>query len=501
MSAVHRSIFFSAAERYGGFALSVVSTAVMARLLTPEEFGIFAVISAIVVVITAFFQEFGGANYLIQKTSLSMRNIRTAFTITFCLSSMIGVVLFATAGEFANLFRQEALKGGIAVIALNFALTPISVTVSALFRRNMEFGKLTVCNLAANFIAVTVSIALAFLGYSYLAPIWGMVAGNIALSTFLIVAWGNPTIFRPSLSGYRNVMSFGLYSSGVSVINGFYNLSPQLFLARILDFAAVGFYSRAVGATQVFDKLVGQVLGPVIMPAIFAQIKAGGDLKRIYLDALSLLSVVHWPFLSFMAAMAHPIILIWLGSTWLDVVPLIQILCVANLFLFAACLTYPVLVAVGSVRDAMISSAISLPPSLLLVFAASFFGIKAVAAASLLTLPFQAAVAIFFIKRHLNFSLPDFLQATWKSGVVTLVSIVGPLLCAVMIEVSLLRPVVGLVLACLSAGAGWCATLVLTEHPLLSRLRFAAKDLAITIPPPFVSVAKIKPARSGSDAQ
>lgn len=499
MGAVHRSIFFSAAERYGGFALSVISTAVMARLLTPEEFGIFAVVSAIVVVITALSQEFGGANYLIQKTSLSTQNIRTAFTITFSLSVLIGLALFAMANEFANLFRQEALKSGIAVIAFNFALTPFSVTVSALFRRDMEFGRLAVCNLAANFIAVVVSIALAVMGYSYLAPIWGLVAGNIALSVFLMVSWGDLTIFRPSLSGYSNVMSFGLYSSGVSVINAFYNLAPQLFLARILDFAAVGLYSRAVGATQIFDKLVGQVLGPVLMPAIFAQIKAGGDLKRIYLDGLSLLSAVHWPFLSFVAVMAHPIILIWLGSTWLDVVPLVQMLCVANLFLFAACLTYPVLVAIGSVRDAMISSAISLPPSLLLVFVASFFGVKAVAAASVLTLPFQAAVAIFFIQRHLNFRLADLLRSTWKSGVVTLVSIVGPLLSAVMIEVSLLRPTMGLVLACLSAGAGWCATLVLVEHPLLSSLRFAAKDLAITIPP-FTGVTKIKPAGSGSDA-
>ncbi|MEH2510520.1 O-antigen/teichoic acid export membrane protein [Nitrobacteraceae bacterium AZCC 1564] len=481
MSAVHRSIFFSAAERYGGFVLSVISTAVMARLLTPQEFGIFAVIGAIVAVITAFFQEFGGANYLIQKGSLSAHNIRTAFTITFCLSSMIGMMLVVTASEFAKLFQQEALKEGITVIALNFALTPFSVTISALFRRDMEFGKLAVCNLVANFVVVAVSIALAVLQYSYLAPIWGLVAGNIALSILLIISWGDLTIFRPSLSGYRNVMSFGLYSSAVCVINAFYNLAPQLFLARILDFAAVGLYSRAVGATQVFDKLVGQVLGPVIMPAIFAQMKAGGDLKQIYLDSLSLLSAVHWPFLSFIAVMAHPIILIWLGTTWLDVIPLVQMLCVANLFLFAACLTYPVLVAVGSVRDSMISSAISLPPSLLLVFAASFFGVKAVAAISLLTLPFQAAVAIFFIKRHLDLSLSDLFRATWKSGVATLVSITGPMLFAVMIEVGYLGPVVGLVLACLSAAVGWCATLFLTEHPLPSRLQFAAKDLVMPI--------------------
>ena len=123
--------------------------------------------------------------------------------------------------------------------------------------------------------------------------------------------------------------------------------------------------------TQVFDKLVVQVLNPVIMPAILSrEAKMQRSLKRIYLDAIALLSVVQWPFLLFIAIMAHPIILIWLGPTWLEIVPLVRLLCIANLALFAACLTYPVLVAVGSVRDALISSLISLPPSLLVILCA-----------------------------------------------------------------------------------------------------------------------------------
>ena len=111
---------------------------------------------------------------------------------------------------------------------------------------------------------------------------------------------------------------------------------------------------------------------------------------------------MQWPFLLFVAIMAHPIILILLGQTWLEIVPLVRFLCVANLALFAACLSYPVLVAAGSVRDALTSSLISLPPSLLVILCAAFFGAEAVAASALLTLPFQAAVALYFIGRRLD---------------------------------------------------------------------------------------------------
>ena len=373
MASIHRSIFFSAVERYGSLLLFLFSTAVLSRLLTPGEFGIYAVTNAVVAVISASFQEFGGANYLIQKKMLSEQNIRTAFTITFGISIIVGMALFICSDALVWFFRQEGLKAGIAVSTLNFAVTPFSVVISALFRRDMEFGKLAICSLAANVVSIGVSIALAVLHYSFMAPIWGTVAGNIVLTFLLIGFCKNRQIFRFSLSEYPDVVRFGLYSGGVSIINVFYNLAPQIFLARILDFAAVGLYSRAVGITQVFDKLVGQVLSPVIMPAIFARNRAGGDLKRIYLDAMALLSAVHWPFLAFLAIMAQPIISLWLGSTWLEIVPLVRMMCIGYLSLFVACLTYPVLVAVGSVRDALISSVISLPPSLLSYFCCFVF--------------------------------------------------------------------------------------------------------------------------------
>lgn len=477
MTAIYRSIFFSAVERYGSLLLFFFSTAVLSRLLTPSEFGIYAVINAVIAVITASFQEFGGANYLIQKKTLLEQNIRTAFTITFCISIAIGVALFVCSDALVWFFKQDGLKAGIAVSTLNFALSPFSVVITALLRRDMEFGKLAVCSLVANFVSTAVAIALAVLHYSFMAPILGTVAGNIILTLLLIALCKNRRIFRPSLSEYPDVMRFGLYSGGISIINVFYNLSPQIFLARILDFAAVGLYSRAVGITQVFDRLVGQVLNPVIMPAIFAQTKAGGNLKRIYLDSIALLTAVHWPFLVFLAIMAQPIISIWLGPTWLEIVPLVRMMCIAYLSLFAACLTYPVLVAVGSVRDALISSLISLPPSLLVIFVASFFGVEAVAASAMLVLPFQAVVAIYFISRHLDIRLMELLGAIFKSAIVAAVTSASALICAAMVEYGLLPPIVGLGLACISAMICWLLTIIATAHPLLPQLLSAASDL------------------------
>jgi O-antigen/teichoic acid export membrane protein len=179
----------------------------------------------------------------------------------------------------------------------------------------------------------------------------------------------------------------------------------------------------------------------------------------------------------FIAIMAHPIILIWLGPTWLEIVPLVRMMCIAYLSLFVACLTYPVLVAVGSVRDALVSSLISLPPSLLVIFIAAFFGVEAVAASAMLTLPFQAAVAIYFVSRHLDIGRIDMFRATFKSAIVTSIISVDVAVCAVMVNYSVLNPILGLGLACISAGICWLLGMRVTEHPLLPRLQLAATGL------------------------
>jgi O-antigen/teichoic acid export membrane protein len=157
-------------------------------------------------------------------------------------------------------------------------------------------------------------------------------------------------------------------------------------------------------------------------------------------------------------------------------------LCLASLSLFAACLTYPVLVAVGRVRDTLTSSLISLPPSLLVMFIASFFGVQAVAASAFLTLPLQAAVAIYFISRRLSFSATDLIRATLRSSIVTACSCVGVMLIVVINSFSFALPSLGLVAAAIIGVAGWWFGLTITRHPLQAHLRSGARAILLALP-------------------
>ena len=178
MKAIHRSIGFSAIDRYGKTLFQIVSIAILARLLTPAEFGIYTTIYAFTALGTVSYREFGGANYLIQKSVLTEESIRTAFTVSLAISFAVALLLFALRDIVAAFFAEESLKIGIAVAALNFLLTPFAGTMSALLRRKMQFDVLALCNLTSSFIAAGMSVLLAALGYSFMSLIFGTLLGQ-----------------------------------------------------------------------------------------------------------------------------------------------------------------------------------------------------------------------------------------------------------------------------------------------------------------------------------
>jgi O-antigen/teichoic acid export membrane protein len=352
----------------------------------------------------------------------------------------------------------------------------------ALLRRELQFDVIAACNLVSSLVAAVVSVTLAACALSFMSPILGALVGQAILVVLLVNSKRRLRLFRPSLEGWREVIAFGLYSSAVAIVNVFYQMSPQLIIGRVLDFAAVGVYGRALNVTQIFDKLVLEVLNPVIMPAVAAQTRAGADLKPVYLHAVELLTAVQWPFLIFTALMADPIVRILLGAGWQETVPLIRMLCFASLTLFAACLTYPVLVAIGRVRDTLTATLISVPPSLAIVFGASFFGVRAVAASALATLPLQAGVAFYFITRRLAIRPGHLVRAMSKSFVVTALSATGAVAPVGLDALGSTVPMLEFSEAGIGALVGWWIGLALTGHPLLAQVCVVSKSLLSAVP-------------------
>jgi len=148
MTSVRRGLALSFAERYALIALALASNILLARLLTPEQIGIYSV-SLAVIGIAQVLRDFGVGNFLIQEKNLSEAHIRTAFGI----SLVIGVVLFLgafAAAPWAGRFYGEAqMVATLRISALNFVVLPFCSISLALLRRDMQFQRLLIVTLAS----------------------------------------------------------------------------------------------------------------------------------------------------------------------------------------------------------------------------------------------------------------------------------------------------------------------------------------------------------------
>jgi O-antigen/teichoic acid export membrane protein len=257
----------------------------------------------------------------------------------------------------------------------------------------------------------------------------------------------------------------------MALLNVVHEYLPQLIIGRSIGLSATGLFGRAISLCQLPDRLVISALSPVLLPALSQQIRAGVDLKPSYLLALSHMAALQWPILLCLALLAEPTVLILYGEQWMEVAPLVRIMAVAALAMFVGFMTYPTLVALGRIRDTLWMSLISLPPSMLLIFLASPYGLEAVAATQLVSTPFQVYVAISFIARRIGLSWIEIARAVGRSLIVSLCSIVAPVLVVVFqggFSFGMSHTTFALALA--GAGAGWLAGLVLAGHPILDEL-------------------------------
>lgn len=472
MIGIRRALAFTFAQKYVLTAIHLVSTIVLARLLAPNEIGVFAVGNA-VVSMTEVFRDFGVGTYLIQSRQITLARIRTAFTVTLLLSILVSAALLVLSGEIAGFYREAGVRDVLYVAAANFLIVPFAATVMSLLRRDMAFGAIARINFVATLsYGITVN-GLAALGFGYMSLAWAMLLSSAVGTVAAVLHRPDLRMFRPGLSDWRQILSFGSFSSATAVLNGLYSNLPQLILGRILDFAAVGLYSRAVMLSQLFDRLVLDGVNPVVLPAFATTVRSGDELKTPYLRAVEYVTALQWPFLLCLALLADPIVGLLLGPQWQAVAPLVRIIALASLCLFPAFLTYPLLVAVGRVRDTLTMSLITVPASLVLLFAASFFGLEAVAASLFIAAPLQVYVALAFVRRQVRFAWGELALAVRKSAVVALAATAVPAAMVVLAGFRFDLSFPEAAIAGVGAILGWLAGLAITGHPLAGEISSA----------------------------
>jgi O-antigen/teichoic acid export membrane protein len=470
MAAVRRAFLLSSAERYVATVINLAVTVIIARLLTPGEFGL-SVLGSAALMIADVIRDMGTSVYLVQHKQLSSEKIRTAFTVALVLTlSMVGLLIML-AEPIAEYYGLPGLKHYLQVTAGSFLLGPFVSPIYALLRRDMLFGAIAVVNVVTSLLNAAVVIWLSILGFSYMSFAWAnLVSGTTGL-LLLLYCRSDFSIFRPSFGALRSVFAFGPYYCYTAAVGVVWDFAPYLIFGRTLSVDSVGLYHRANLVCRLPEGVLLAGINPVVLPTFAAHARQGRSLKESYLQAIELITAVLWPALVLFVFLAHPFVLALLGQQWLAIVPLVQIIAAARLFAFTASLDYPMLLAVGAIRHAVPLRSVQVGVSLTVIALAAGHGLLAVAFSCLFTVPFNSALSVCLVRAHVVFQWREFVAATRKSAAVTVFCVAGPLIVVLTSDSPANVSVGGAIIALMLSTLGWVIALWLTDHPALEEIR------------------------------
>lgn len=462
-----RGVFWS----YGSFAVSkaavLVATAVLARLLTPEEFGIVAV-ATVVVTFLAVVQGLGLGAALIQRRGDIERASNVVFTLNLILGVVLTGVVFVIAPLVADYFREPAATPLLRTLGLTFTLEALGSVHLVRMQRDLRFDRVFIPDAGRSLLKGTVSVALAFAGMGAWSLILGQLAGVMAavVLSWVMFPWRPHLTIDGPLA--RKLISYGLPLFGVSVM---WVLSVNLdyvIIGRRLGSEALGIYTLAYRLPEllVVSLMIG--VNRVVFPAFSTLQGSREGLRRGFLMATHYMVLVTFPLSIGLAIVADPVVRVTLGSEWLDAIPVLRVLAI---FVLVASMmdadgdVYKAVGRPGLLFKLNLFHIVLLVPALLIGVQ---HGLVGVALAHLLATSITRVVRTIVISRFLELPISE-IAAQWRTA------ILGGIALAVMAGAAMFltagaSSVVQLIAAVLAGAAGYFAVLAVLEGRQISDL-------------------------------
>ena len=311
---LRKSIAWSYGGQGASFLIGFIASAIVARLLTPFEFGVFALASAIMGFLSIV-TTVGLTQYVVREKDLTQQVLRSAFTANLLLQLLLCCLLVIAGFTLAPQFGA-GVPAVLLLLAANPLLSVVEFLPRALLQRDMQFGVVSALGPVNALVSALVTIPLAWLGWGALSIAVAVLVAHVVCVVMLVAQRPGSAILRPTRRGLRVVATFGVQMLSVSGATQAATRLSDMGLAKLQGADGLGHYARA---SQLFSQLYFMVYG-LATGALFARMSRDfhrdGQIKDTYLRSVELLTAVLWPACIGMAILAQPFIRIVYGPNW-----------------------------------------------------------------------------------------------------------------------------------------------------------------------------------------
>lgn len=321
---------WSGASQLVNQGIRFVIAVILARLLTPEEFGLLGMVY-IFTGFAAIFGDMGLGSALIQRRSLGDEHLNAVFWVNVLAGVALTLLFIAGAPLVAQFYREPSLTAITRVVAFQFFLSSLNTVQTAQLRRGMDFRRLALIETGAAAVAGGIGIGMALGGLG----VWSLVGQSLAHAAVGVALMWRLSPWRPHLSfswtKLKDLLGFGSNLLGFNAFNYWVRSVDDLLIGRIVGPAALGVYTRAYALMLLPLTQISEVLGRVMFPAL-SSIQADTDrVRSIYLRAIRSIALFTFPMMVGLLVVADEFVLALLGPRWADVIPILRLFSLVGL--------------------------------------------------------------------------------------------------------------------------------------------------------------------------
>ncbi len=365
-------------------AVQIVAIAVLARLLTPSDFGLFAIVLALLTVLELF-KDLGLSSATVQRAEITGRQVSTLFWLNIALGTAAAALLVLAAPLLARSYGEQRLADLVPVVAISLVIGAAAAQHLALLRRQMRFRALVAVQTGSEILSLCAALAAAWFGLG----VWALVVQRVVWSALLSVGAMAASGWRPGLPGrlreVRGLVSFGVNATGAMVLGRLSSTVDKFLIGGAWGIAALGFFERAQKLTMFPVQSINTPLSAIALPML-SRLSAEPDrYRRAYEAMVRPLAMLLAPVAGLLCAAGGPVAEFVLGPQWGEAGAILSWL---GLSLFYMPITYTLswlYMSQDRTGEMLGANAVNVALTLAALFCALPFGVEAVAAAYALT--------------------------------------------------------------------------------------------------------------------
>lgn len=323
-------MIWTALQRYSTIFIQFVSGIILARLLTPYDYGCIGMLTIFMVLAQTFIDSgFGSA--LIQKKQPTQTDYSSIFWWNIGMAIIMYCVLFVLAPAIARFYQIPLLSKVLRVQGIILFIYAFNIIQQNQLRKNLNFKLLSIVTIATSVVALAVTIWMAYAGFG----VWALVAQYIitaaipAMVFWFTVKWRPTFVF--STKSFKELFGFGFYMFMTQFISELSRQIQGLLIGKVYNPSTLGYYTKANSTEQVASTSISQIVTQVAYP-LYAEVQDDKErLANIIKMLTSVMAYISVPLMFILLLCAKPLFLILYSEKWLSSVPYFQILCIAGL--------------------------------------------------------------------------------------------------------------------------------------------------------------------------